>query len=803
MCGFGAAAALDCMNSPSSLRRSLIAGSAILIVTVSALAQGPTWSSPSVVPEGRSRHAMAYDAARGRTVLFGGWRTGVGNLGDTWEWDGSGWIRHTPAQSPPARSFHMMAFDQARGVTVLFGGIGTSFFNDTWEWNGSNWQQVITAHSPPTLEGSAMAYHAGTNPGVLLFGGLGGFGYINDTWRYDGVDWTWLTGVGPSGRRGHAMCYASLTQHTYLYGGVDTFGIKQDLWAWNGLGWNQTAPAPGYPVWLAYHSMTYDEERHELVIVGGSETLTGGPWGKTHNLTFWGLLAAVTPAQWFGVGNWDNVLSRFVPPGRVHLATVYDAARRRVVSFGGLEVDSLGVVGQDSGMLYEVPPGGSNPFSAPWLERTRVGGSFSNPVPQPRIYTEMAFDQGLGRSVLYGGWNGSSALGDTWSWNGTKWTDHGTAGTAGPRVQPALCWTPWLGVVMFGGAAAIGGPYFGDTMAWTGTDWLATFTLGSPTPRYGHDMVLDTARNRVVMFGGYGIGGAINTTHELVQQPPFSQQWFQIATNGTPPARNAHRLAYDQRRQRTVLFGGADAAGVFLGDTWEYDGMTATWTQVFPAVSPPRRWNHVMDYDPTRGVIVLTGGYGNPLCGNFCASHLNDVWEYDGSTWKQRFTGTTLPSGREGAAFAYDTAHNRFVMQGGSGSIVYPTETWLYNAPVDRFALGMASVNTAVRCKTFPIAGKNVEFEFPSPSGFGWLAVAAQPMPGPGLTLGPGLFCDTGTAYPVGGFLVEAHGTPGHTTLLMPLDMANQGFCCQGVSLGLATLCLNLTDPLAVTIHAP
>ena len=33
---------------------------------------------------------MAYDAARGKVVLFGGY-DGQTNLADTWEWDGQAW----------------------------------------------------------------------------------------------------------------------------------------------------------------------------------------------------------------------------------------------------------------------------------------------------------------------------------------------------------------------------------------------------------------------------------------------------------------------------------------------------------------------------------------------------------------------------------------------------------------------------------------------------------------------------------------------------------------------------------------
>ena len=63
---------------------------------------------------------MAYDAARHRTVMFGGFDAGV--IGDTWELDGATWRQRSPATSPPPRYQTAMAYDAARGRVVLFGG---------------------------------------------------------------------------------------------------------------------------------------------------------------------------------------------------------------------------------------------------------------------------------------------------------------------------------------------------------------------------------------------------------------------------------------------------------------------------------------------------------------------------------------------------------------------------------------------------------------------------------------------------------------------------------------------------------
>ena len=73
---------------------------------------------------------LAYDAWRGRTLLFGG-RVSQANLADTWEYDGSNWVQIAPVTSPSGREGASIAFDLGRGVTVQFGGITTTWCRDT------------------------------------------------------------------------------------------------------------------------------------------------------------------------------------------------------------------------------------------------------------------------------------------------------------------------------------------------------------------------------------------------------------------------------------------------------------------------------------------------------------------------------------------------------------------------------------------------------------------------------------------------------------------------------------------------
>ena len=95
-----------------------------------------TKQSPTARPSARDYASIAYDAATGNVVLFGGHGPGV--LGDTWVWDGSAWTQQHPAASPPARWGAAMAYDAATGNVVLFSGYAVhNVPRDTWVWGSS------------------------------------------------------------------------------------------------------------------------------------------------------------------------------------------------------------------------------------------------------------------------------------------------------------------------------------------------------------------------------------------------------------------------------------------------------------------------------------------------------------------------------------------------------------------------------------------------------------------------------------------------------------------------------------------
>jgi hypothetical protein len=299
----------------------------------------------------RSRHAMAYDAARGVTVLFGGMVPGPTNMvpnNETWEWDGVQWLLRS-VTGPSPRSGHVMVYDSHRGVVTLYGG-STSLDpaavpphdrDETWEWDGDQWTLVATV-GPGGKRNTAMAFDS-VRGRTVLFGGSapsGGPLYTNDLWEWDGSTWMQIVAPGPSDRSGHNMTFDPVRSATVMYGGYRrnerNFGVRlQDTWLWDGYAWSLAATtgpiAPSQPgsksSGLSSHSMAFDSTRGVVLLYGGT---SGG--GVTNHL--W---------EWNG-STWSQVQYLTAAPmvrEQVEHGFVFDGQRNAAVLFGGFDQPSM------------------------------------------------------------------------------------------------------------------------------------------------------------------------------------------------------------------------------------------------------------------------------------------------------------------------------------------------------------------------------------------------------------------------------------------------------------------------------
>ena len=243
---------------------------------------GTNWTqlNPAASPSGRAYAGMAYDATRGKVVLFGGSNGSV--LNDTWEWDGTNWTPLNPAASPSGRAPDAaMTYDAAHQQVVLFGGLYSGgYLGDTWVWNGTNWAQSSPATNPPADAIGSMAYDAAQQQ-VIQFGGQTFYhDGTNETWAWDGSNWTQQGPANsPSARFGQAMAYDAAYGQIVLFGGVNTENTFGDTWLWNGSNWTQENP-PASPSARWETSMAYDAGHDQMVLFGGADS-SGNALGDT------------------------------------------------------------------------------------------------------------------------------------------------------------------------------------------------------------------------------------------------------------------------------------------------------------------------------------------------------------------------------------------------------------------------------------------------------------------------------------------------------------------------------------------
>ena len=309
--------------------------------------------------------------------------------------------------------------------------------------------------------------------------------------------------------------------------------------------------------------------------------------------------------------------------------------------------------------------------------------------PQIRYAHAMAYDSGRNRTVLFGGVaSGIGLIDDTWEWNGATaaWT---LVASTGPqsRHDHAMAYDSGRNrTVLFGGTIIGGngiGP-IGDTWEWNGATaaWTLVASTG-PQSRQDHAMAYDSGRNRTVLFGGTINGGNVSVLGDTWEWNGATAAWTQVASTG-PQSRYLHAMAYDSGRNRTVLFGGV-ASGLDFSETWEWNGATAAWTQV-AVTGPQSRFYHAMAYDSGRNRTVLFGGdHGN--------GYLGDTWEWNGATAAWTQVASTGPQSRGYHAMAYDSGRNRTVVFGGYNGNNSLGDTWEggVNASASAYGTGCGS----------------------------------------------------------------------------------------------------------------
>jgi hypothetical protein len=276
------------------------------------------------------------------------------------------------------------------------------------------------------------------------------------------------------------------------------------------------------------------------------------------------------------------------PSARRHSAIAYDAARQRVLLFGGVdnsnvELDDLwswngtawtrlaaSTGGRELGTdMYATPADVFSVSPAGRVQRlsdTRWVPVNASTTPV-RGLAAYAYDSRRGRLVRFGGGAGpGQAARETWEFDGQAWTLVSSQGPSA-RFNPSMAYDP-LGraTVLFGGVS-LSEQRLNDTWEWDGRDWTEA-SGPAPSARFGATMVHDGGAGEMLLFGGIDASGAQND--ELWRRS--NGGWSRVTTSGGPSPRALSLMAFDGARGNVLLFGGDGLAQFSLGDTWTWDG---------------------------------------------------------------------------------------------------------------------------------------------------------------------------------------------------------------------------------------
>jgi hypothetical protein len=481
--------------------------------------------------------------------LFGGSTGGFTPvLLGTWLWDGQNWQQQTPAMSPSPRTGAMVAFDG--GHVVVFGGFDGvgGIYDDMWQWDGSSWHDITPATRPGARGNAEVAFDPVLHAAVLT-GGEDLSSNVSDTWTWSGSSWTPRTGTQPSARQRSAAAFDPHGSHVVLYGGDGLGGRLGDTYYFDSPNWTQVTPPPESSYQgPTYYALAYDP-LHGVVVLQGGDAITTIVNHTTENDTrVW------KGGQWLIVGNGPKV---------TRSAMSYDTARRELVHFGG------GTVSGSLGFVLPVDTTSTWDGSS-WTTKSPATS------PSARYNHSMAYDSFRQRVVLFGGNDGfTGPFDDLWEWDGANWTQVMTATGPSAREGAALAYDQARHrLVLFGGQDGDAGHALGDTWEYDGTAWTQIMPASSPPARGFAGMAYEIERRRIVLFGGHDLS--------QTQAQGFGDTWEWDGTKWTrrlvavaPSPRSCFTLAYDALHARVIEYGGIDSINNVLADTYSY-GFTST-----------------------------------------------------------------------------------------------------------------------------------------------------------------------------------------------------------------------------------
>jgi hypothetical protein len=170
---------------------------------------------------------------------------------------------------------------------------------------------------------------------------------------------------------------------------------------------------------------------------------------------------------------------------------------------------------------------------------------------------------------------------------------------------------------------------------------------------------------------------------------PGPAVWTRLHPAVSPSRRADAMMAWDPATHQLILFGGGQCLPgggcQVTSDIWTW--ARPGWKRLRPAASPPARTEGSLAYDPKTGQLVLFGGY------DAAQANLSDTWAWTGTTWRREHPAAHPPAMHD-TALGYDPASRTLILFGGStqfsgsplnsGTWAWTGTTWIRTKPAAR-----------------------------------------------------------------------------------------------------------------------
>lgn len=159
----------------------------------------------------------------------------------------------------------------------------------------------------------------------------------------------------------------------------------------------------------------------------------------------------------------------------------------------------------------------------------------------------------------------------TWSFKLGVWSEYVTAHTPCAQADCRLTYDPERGVLWL---TCPGATYL-EVYKWVGHDWILQAPGTKPTKRAQHQQWWDPVSKRVIVWSGNPSKTDMWAWDGTI--------WVQLTPIGAPTARYNCGVCHNYTTGKTMLIGGTYLSAI--NETWEWDSLTCTFTQLAPAHS--------------------------------------------------------------------------------------------------------------------------------------------------------------------------------------------------------------------------